>query len=73
VNQKEEISCPYYCQGESLMKMNPRREFLSITLKGATMVAATTFLPKAASASDAVDIAVSTGIAQTSGSNGTRP
>jgi D-threo-aldose 1-dehydrogenase len=52
------------------MNMNTRREFLSITLKGATMVAATGLLPKAASASDAVEIAGSTGIAQTSGSNG---
>jgi D-threo-aldose 1-dehydrogenase len=50
--------------------MNTRREFLSITLKGATMVAATGFLPKAASASDAADMAGSTGIARTSGSNG---
>ena len=50
--------------------MNTRREFLSITLKGATMVAATGFLPKAASASDAADMAGSTGIAQTSGSSG---
>src|SRR3984885_15740313 len=52
------------------MNMNTRREFLSITLKGATMVAATGLLPKAASASDAVEIAGSTGIAQTLGSNG---
>ena len=50
--------------------MNTTREFLSITLKGATMVAATGFLPKAASASDAADMTGSTGIAQTSGSNG---
>jgi D-threo-aldose 1-dehydrogenase len=52
------------------MNMNTRREFLSITLKGATMVAATGLLPKAASASDAADMAGSTGIAQASGSNG---
>src|SRR6202045_2296337 len=52
------------------MNMNTRREFLSITLKGATMVAATGFLPEAASASDIADMAGSTGIAQTSGSNG---
>src|SRR5438132_4394421 len=51
------------------MNMNTRREFLSITLKGATMVAATRFLPEAASASDA-DKAGSTGIAQASGRNG---
>src|SRR3984885_9565424 len=51
------------------MNMNTRREFLSITLKGATMVAATGLLPKAASASDAVEIAGSTGIAQTLGSD----
>ena len=52
------------------MNMNSRREFLSITLKGATMVAATAFLPKVASASDAADMARSTDVAQTSGSNG---
>src|ERR1700693_1135014 len=52
------------------MNMNTRREFLSITLKGTTMVAATGFLAKAASASDMPDMAGSTGIAQTSGSNG---
>ena len=52
------------------MNMNSRREFLSITLKGATMVAATAFLPKVASASDAADMVRSTGIAQTPGSNG---
>jgi hypothetical protein len=37
--------------------MNTKREFLSITLKGATMVAAAGFLPAAASGSDMADIA----------------
>jgi D-threo-aldose 1-dehydrogenase len=50
--------------------MNTRREFLSITLKGATMAAAAGFVPKAASASEAEDMTGSTGIAQASGSNG---
>jgi D-threo-aldose 1-dehydrogenase len=52
------------------MNMNTRREFLSTTLKGATMAAATGFLAKAASASDTEYIAGSTGLAQTSNSNG---
>jgi D-threo-aldose 1-dehydrogenase len=52
------------------MNMNTRREFLSTTLKGATMLAAAGFLPEAASASDMADTAESNGIAQTSGSNG---
>jgi D-threo-aldose 1-dehydrogenase len=52
------------------MNMNTRREFLSITFKGATIAAATGFLAKAASASDTADIAGSTGLAQTSNSNG---
>ena len=52
------------------MNTNTRREFLSITLRGAAMVAATGFLPEAASALDMADMAGSTSIAQTSGSNG---
>ena len=52
------------------MNRNTRREFLSITLKGATVVAATGFLPRAASASDMAGMTGSTSIAQTSGSNG---
>src|ERR1700726_2979689 len=52
------------------MNTNTRREFLSLTLKGATMVAATGFLAEAVAASDTADIAGSTGIAQTLGSNG---
>src|SRR5947208_5331369 len=52
------------------MNMNTRREFLSITLKGATMAAATGFLAEAAAAADTADMAGSTGSAQTSGSNG---
>src|SRR4030088_1210737 len=52
------------------MNTNTRREFLSITLKGATMVAATGFLPEGASASDTADMAGSTGTAQTLGGNG---
>src|SRR5258707_10160027 len=57
-------------EGEPLMNTNTRREFLSLTLKGATMVAATGFLAKAVAASDTADIAGSTGTAQTLGSNG---
>ncbi|HZC36653.1 MAG TPA: aldo/keto reductase [Chthoniobacterales bacterium] len=49
--------------------MNTRREFLSITLKGATMAAATGFLAEAASASNMTDVPGSAGIG-TSGSNG---
>src|SRR5207253_10804911 len=45
------------------MKMNTRREFLSITLKGATIAAATGFLAEAAAAADTADMAES---AQTS-------
>jgi D-threo-aldose 1-dehydrogenase len=52
------------------MNKNTRREFLSITLKGATLVAATGLLPEAAAASDAADMTGSTGIAQTSSSHG---
>src|SRR5947208_13649563 len=53
------------------MNMNTRREFLSITLKGATMAAATGLLAKAAAAADTADMGGSTGSAQTSGnSNG---
>ena len=52
------------------MNMNTRREFLSLTLKGATMVAATGFLAEAAAAADTADLAGSTGTAQTLGSNG---
>src|SRR5258705_4077066 len=52
------------------MNMNTRRAFLSITLKGATVVAATGFLPEAVSASDMADMAGSTGTAQALGSNG---
>jgi D-threo-aldose 1-dehydrogenase len=51
------------------MNINTRREFLSITLKGVTMVAATGFLPKAASASDAANTPESTGLAQISGND----
>jgi D-threo-aldose 1-dehydrogenase len=50
--------------------MNTRREFLGITVKGATMVAATGFFAEAASASDMADMPGSTGVAQTSGANG---
>jgi D-threo-aldose 1-dehydrogenase len=49
--------------------MNTRREFLSITLKGATMVTAAGFFSEAASASAMADMAGSTGIEPTSGSN----
>src|SRR3982074_613995 len=52
------------------MNMNTRREFLSLTLKGATMVAATGFLAEAAAASDTADMAGSTATAQTLGGNG---
>src|ERR1700737_3286908 len=52
------------------MNTNTRREFLSLTLKGATMVAATGFLAEAVAASDTADMARSTGTAQTLGSNG---
>jgi D-threo-aldose 1-dehydrogenase len=52
------------------MNMNTRREFLSMTLKGATVAAATGFLAKAASASDAANIAGSTDVSQTSNRNG---
>src|ERR1700731_1109785 len=48
------------------MNTNTRREFLSLTLKGATMVAATGFLAESVTA----DMAGSTGTAQTLGSNG---
>ena len=51
------------------MNMNTRREFLNITLKGATMAAATGFLAEAAAAAETADMAGSTGSAQTSGSN----
>jgi len=51
------------------MNMNTRREFLSITLKGATMAAATGFGAESAAAADTADIAGSTGSAQTSGGN----
>src|SRR2546421_4308704 len=47
------------------MNMNTRREFLSITLKGATMAAATGLLAEAAAA----DIPGNAGSAQTSGGN----
>jgi D-threo-aldose 1-dehydrogenase len=57
-------------EGERLINMNTRREFLSLTLKGATMVAATGFLAEAAAAADTADMAGSTGTAQTLGSNG---
>src|SRR5438270_13712269 len=54
------------------MNMNTRREFLSITLKGATMAAATGLLAEAAAAADTADMARSTGSTETSGgsSNG---
>src|SRR5467141_2095529 len=51
------------------MNMNTRREFLSITLKGATMAAATGLLAEAAAAADAADMAGSASSAQTSGGN----
>ena len=51
------------------MNTNTRREFLSITLKGATMAAATGLLAKAAAAADAAGSAGGAGSAQTSGSN----
>src|SRR5438132_4075673 len=54
------------------MNMNTRREFLSITLKGATMAAATGLLAEAAAAADVTDLAGSTGSEQSSGSNGKR-
>src|SRR5690349_11760691 len=50
--------------------MNTRREFLSVTLTGATMVAATGFLAAAASAPAMADMAGSTIIPQTPGNNG---
>src|SRR5438105_10556196 len=52
------------------MNMNTRREFLSITLKGATMAAATGLLAEAAAAADTADMAGSNGSAQAPGSNG---
>ena len=52
--------------------MNTRREFLSITFKGATMIAATGLLPAAASASAMADMAGSSGIAETSASSGNK-
>src|SRR5438876_2280123 len=51
------------------MNMNTRREFLSITLKGATMAAATGLLAEAAAAAETADMAGSTGTAQTSSGN----
>src|SRR5260221_7017745 len=58
---------------EPLMNMNTRREFLSLTLKGATMAAATGFLAEAAAAPDTADMAGGTGTAQTLGINGKCP
>src|SRR5258707_11545877 len=55
---------------EPLMNMNTRREFLSLTLKGATMAAATGFLAEAAAAPDTADMAGSTGAPQTLSTNG---
>src|SRR2546430_5778005 len=54
------------------MNMNTIREFLSITLKGATMAAATGLLAEAAAAADVADMAGSTGNSQTSGGNSNR-
>ncbi len=51
------------------MNMNTRREFLSITLKGATMAAASGLLAEAAAAADTADMAGNAGSAQTSGGN----
>src|SRR6266513_6229524 len=51
------------------MNMNTRREFLSITLKGATMAAATGLLAEAAAAADVADMAGNPGSAQASGGN----
>src|SRR5205807_7690145 len=51
------------------MNMNTRREFLSITLKGATMAAATGLLAEAAAAAAAADMAGRAGSTQTSGGN----
>src|SRR5438270_13546480 len=51
------------------MNMNTRREFLSITLKGATMAAATGLLAEAAAAADAADMNGNAGSTQTSGGN----
>jgi D-threo-aldose 1-dehydrogenase len=50
--------------------MNTRREFLGITLKGATVAAATGFFAEAASASDMTDVSGTTDVAQTSGGDG---
>src|SRR5436853_5292824 len=50
------------------MNMNTRREFLSITLKGATMAAATGLLAEAAAAADTADMTGSTD--STQGSTG---
>src|SRR5882724_12195024 len=51
------------------MNKNTRREFLSITLKGATMAAATGLLAEATAAADAADMAGNAGSARTSGGN----
>jgi D-threo-aldose 1-dehydrogenase len=51
------------------MNADTRREFLSITLKGATMAAATGLLAKAAAAADATGSGADAGSEQTSGSN----
>src|SRR5260370_35342468 len=51
------------------MNMNTGREFLSITLKGATMAAATGLLAEAAAAADPADMPGSSGNTQTSGGN----
>src|SRR5437016_12823768 len=52
-----------------IMNMNTRREFLSITLKGATMAAATGLLAKVVAAADTADMGGSTGSVQTSRGN----
>src|SRR5947208_16667399 len=56
-------------QNKHPMNMNTRREFLSITLKGATMAAASGLLAEAAAAPDVANMAGNAGSAQTSGGN----
>jgi D-threo-aldose 1-dehydrogenase len=63
-NNEQAFDCP------GMMNMNTRREFLNVTLKGATMVAAARFLPEPASASAMADMAGNTGVAQAAGSDG---
>jgi D-threo-aldose 1-dehydrogenase len=52
------------------MPMSTRRDFLSVTVKGSAMAAATAFLPRAASASGASDMNGSNSMEQAVSSNG---